>query len=765
MKIIQFKNAFRILFRRKDISIIIIISLIVGFTNLLLLPGFVFNEYSKDAFHKNKNSIFKMQSDDPWVEGGKMNYITFAAPGYIKNNFPEVADYCHWNKRGYDEIVANNKIFYQDINAFETDPSFFNIFSYHFLEGNQSTALSGSNNITITQKTANKFFGTRNAVGQSIILKKNGVEKIYTVSAVVDQPGESHIKFDLVTSIESNDIQGTDAYLLLNEGIDYKALEAKLNAHMAEIPFFWEGRTVQYFLNNLESLNITKDVKNQIYTSLGITIIILFVAFFNYINLYLNLFFDRIKEMSILRILGGTNKGILKKMGLEISILIFVSLLLSFFALNIVLPYFNWINGSHLMFSNFLHLRFLLIISSIILLIFILSLLVVLISMKRTFRNNRKYFEEVAGSRNKKLFTVSTIQYAISIILLICTIVLYRQINFIQHKKIGLDRNVVEFRIPAPYADKKNEIKDVLINSPLIERVSICDASPVREGAMIRFNYDNMGEPKEYTVLFFQGDEHYLKTLHMELIEGQEFKQTATETKKMCYINEALVRFFQMKDPVGKLVPGSDMVIAGVLKNFHWTGLESIIPPAVVAMSNNGRNLLVKIKEGQQTEGINLIKTSWGKTIHGYPLEHFTIGDLFNEKHEKYERLFRFVSFFCIVSIFLSSVGLIALSLFSIRRKVKEIGIRKVNGARVSEVLIFINQKLLGGVLLGFIIAFPIAGYLMHKWLENFVYKTELSWWIFVAGGGIALVIALLTVSFQSWRAATRNPVESLRYE
>jgi len=150
---------------------------------------------------------------------------------------------------------------------------------------------------------------------------------------------------------------------------------------------------------------------------------------------------------------------------------------------------------------------------------------------------------------------------------------------------------------------------------------------------------------------------------------------------------------------------------------------------------------------------------------HGYPLEYFTIGELFNEKHEKYEMLLRFISFFCVVSIILSSMGLIALSLFSIRRKVKEIGIRKVNGARVSELLIFINQKLVTGLLFGFLIACPAAGYLMYQWLQNFAYRTALSWWIFAAAGFTAPVVALLTVSIQSYRAAIKNPVESLRYE
>ena len=763
MILMLIKTALRILLRRKIISGIMIVSLVVGFTNVFLLSGFVFNEYAIDSFHSNRDYIFRMQSDDPWVTGDKMNYITFSAPEYIKNNFPEVIDYCRLEKQGYDEIIVNDNIYYQNVEVYDADPSFFSIFSYHFVDGNKTNALSGTNNIVLTEKTAHKFFGDKKAIGSAIVLKEKGVEKIFTVTAVVNQPGESHIKFDLLTSIEGKQPQGTNAYLLLKKGTDYRTFEEKLKVHKAEIPFFWEGKTTNYYLNDLKSVNLTKEVKNKIYISLGIAFIILFIAFFNYINLYINMIFDRIKELSMIRLMGGSRISLLKKLGTEISILIIVSTLLSFAALRIILPIFNQLNGSSMQFEDFIHLRFMLVISAVIFLIAILSYFIVLISLKKTFRLHSNNLKGI--TQNKKLATVSAIQYAASIILLICTITLYRQVNFIKHKEIGIDRNVVEFRLPELYAEKKQAMKNELLGSSIIDRVSVCGASPVMEAAMIGLKYDDLGEKKEYTALLFQGDEDYLKTLHIEMTEGREFKQTANGTKKMCYINEAMVKFFQMKNPIGKLVPGTDLEIAGVLKNFHWTGLEITIQPAIVSITNKGRDLLVKIKDGQHADGINLIKSVWSKITQGYPFEYSTTGELFNDKHKKYEMLLRFISFFCIISIILSSLGLIALSLFSIQRKVKEIGIRKVNGARVIEILVLINRKLVVWVLFGFVIACPIAWYAMHKWLQNFAYKTDMSWWVFALAGVIALVIALLTVSWQSWRTATRNPVEALRYE
>ncbi len=760
----QLKNAFRVILKRKMISGIIVLSLLVGFTTVFMLTGLIFDEYAVDGFHKNKNRIVRLQSDDPWVAGQKMNHITYAAPEYLKNNFPEVEDYCQWNKTGYDQVVANNNSYYQNLELFETNPGFFNIFSYRFVEGGPASALSG-NSIVLSEKTARMFFGDKKALGNPVLIKTKGGDQIYTVSAVVTQPGKSHIHFDLLTSINGKQLRGTDAYLLLKENTDQRTLEEKMHLKKSMIPFFWEGKTVNLYLNNLKSINITPEVKSKIVVSLAIAVIVLFIAFFNFINLFINLLMDRGKELGLIRIIGGTNKTLVNKLGIEFLILIFIALIFSVVTLRFLLPFFNQLNGSDLLFSSFFRPQLLFIILGIISVVVLLSYITVYLFIRNPIKAPNLIKSGLATGKNRKLSIVNTIQYSVSIALIICTITLYRQVNFIHNKPIGLDRDVVEFRLPAPFGDKKQAFKNSLLGHSSIEKVSVCSASPVKEASMVNWKYDDNGEKKEYTILLFQGDENYINTLHIELIEGKEINTTASGRNNQCYINEAMVKFHQLKDPIGKMVPGSTMEIAGVVKDFHWNGLESIVPPAVVAVNNEGRNLLVKIKAGQTDAGIQIIKSVWKELIPDYPFEYDTVGGLFNEKHKKYETLVQFISFFCVISILLSSMGLLALSLFSIRRKVKEIGIRKVNGANVFEVLVMINNKLVSWILVGFLVACPVAGYIMHRWLENFAYKTTLSWWIFALAGTLALGIALLTVSWQSWKAATRNPVEALRYE
>jgi putative ABC transport system permease protein len=741
-----------------------VLSLTVGFTTAFLLTGFVVDEYTVDGFHKNRNRIVSLQSDDPWVAGQKMKHITFAAPEYLKNNFPEIQDYCQLNKLGYDQLVANNNTYYQNLDLFETNPEFFNLFSYRFIEGSTANALSG-NSIVLSEKTARMFFGDNKALGNPVLIKTKGGDQIYTVSAVVTQPGKSHIHFDLLTTINGKQLRGTDAYLLLKENTDQRKLEEKMQLKKSTIPFFWEGKTVNLYLNDLKAINITPEVKSKVVVSLAIVAIVLFIAFFNFINLFLNIIMDRGKELGLIRIIGGNNKTLVKKLGLEFLILISFALIFSIVALRFLLPYFNQLNGSDLPFSSFFHPKILSITFWIICVVVALSYFTVYLSIKKNQLMPNLIKSGLVTGKNRKLSIVNAIQYSISITLIICTVTLYRQVNYIHNKPIGLDREVVEFRLPAPFGDKKQAFKNSLLGHSSIEKVSVCSASPVREASIVNWKYDDNGEKKEYTTLLFQGDENYINTLHIKLIEGKEINTLSSGRNNQCYINEAMVKFHQLKDPIGKLVPGSTMEIAGVVKDFHWEGLESIVPPAVVAINNEGRNLLVKMKAGQTDAGIQVIKSVWKKMIPNYPFEYYTIGGLFNDKHKKYEMLVLFISFFCIISIILSSMGLLALSLFSIRRKVKEIGIRKVNGANVFEVLVIINNKLVGWILIGFLLACPIAGYIMHRWLENFAYKTALSWWIFALAGLLALGIALLTVSFQSWKAATRNPVEALRYE
>jgi putative ABC transport system permease protein len=755
------KAIYRNIKRGKLIYATLFVSLVVAFTAMTLILGFNFNEYAVDSFHINKNRVFRLLSDDPWSENAKFPYITKDAPQYIKSTFPEVVDFCQWNRNGYEKIEVNGNTFFKGMDIFETDQSFFKIFSYKLKEGNVKDALATKSDIILTEASASKFFGDESAIGKSITIIYRNKTLTYTVTGIIESPKlRSHLNFDMLTSIEGKDIRGCTAYLLLKNGTNPSDFEKKLQDHRTEIPFFITGASVNYYLEDLPSIYLSKEVKSKILIYFMITFLILFVAFFNYMNLLVTQLREREKELNIRRIIGGSFYRITGTLVYESATLVIASMAVSFVCAKLVLPLFNKINKTNIGFVDFINLE---VLGSL----FIVTLFIIMVSFLIIYSYIRHFSakEPSIKDNSNKFALINTFQFAVSIVLVVCTISIFKQISYIHNKDIGLDRSVVEMRLPPFDGDKSSVLKELLLKNPAIEEVSVCSASPVMEGAMVLYSYEVNGVRKEYSPLFFQGDKNYLRTLGIKLVKGRDFSQVEQQNQNKCIINQAMIRFLDMDSPIGKILPGSEMEIIGIVKDFHWTSIESDIPPSIIAPTNSGANVLVKVSPESQNEAIAYINNSWKEIIPDYPFEYSTIGDSFNMKHEKYDILIRFISFFCLLAIFLSVIGLFARSISIVNRKTKEIGIRKVNGARISEIMVMLNRNLARWVVIAFVIATPIAYTAMNKWLDNFAYKTDLSWWIFALAGVLALGIALLTVSWQSWRAATRNPVESLRYE
>jgi putative ABC transport system permease protein len=755
------KTLFRRFIKRRVTFSIIVISLIVAFTSTFLITGFVVNEYAVDSFHKNRDRIFRLLSDDPWVEGATFPHITKAAPEYIKNTFPEVVEYSQWNKNSFIKIEADNKTFFKDFSIYDTDPAFFKLFSYNLKEGDLSTIFADKSNIVLSEKSATKIFGTDKALGKSLAIEHRSGEKNYFVSGVIETPkNSSHLEFDMLTSIEGKKFRGSHAYLLLKDDAVASVYEKKLQSHKDDIPFFKSGTSVNYYLEDLSSIHLTRELKTKIRIFVIIAILILFVAFFNYFNLISSQIFEREDELKIKRIIGGSYFEIVNSLALEFSVMVIVSVIISFFSIKLFLPVFNSINDSVLVFSDFFHFIILAAVILITFLVILLSYFAVYIYIRR-----RSRIGVLKPGKAYKIPIISTFQFAVSSALIICTLFIVKQIKYIHNKDIGLNRDIAEMRLPPLDKDKSLIFKEMLLEDPAIEKVSICSASPVREGIILLHTYIENGESKEYSTLLFLGDNNYINTLGIEILEGHNFFETAKQNKNKCLINQSMVNLLELKNPVGKILPGSKKEIIGIVRDFHWNSLENKIPPTMIVYTSKGSNILVEMNPVLQQKAISHIKSSWNKVITSHPFEYWTIGDWFNKKHEKFELFVRFITFFCFLAIFLSVIGLISRSILSINNKTKEIGIRKINGAKVFEVLTMLNTDFVKWVVVAFIIATPLSYYAMNKWLENFAYKTTMSWWIFALAGVLALGIALLTVSWQSWKAATRNPVEALRYE
>jgi putative ABC transport system permease protein len=338
--------------------------------------------------------------------------------------------------------------------------------------------------------------------------------------------------------------------------------------------------------------------------------------------------------------------------------------------------------------------------------------------------------------------------------------------NYITNKPIGLNKEVIEIKIPPQYKDKAGVFKDELLKSRSVNSVSIVGASPVLEHFMVALKYQQDGVEKEYSPSGFSGDENYLDVLGIDLVDGTGFSEILSANTKKSLINQSFARLFPDQNLIGKGIPGmEDMIVTGIVEDFHYSDLKSIVEPAFISFDNKGGHLLVKATENQTQEARSAISAIWQKLVPDYPVDTESVGDRFEWFHRGNLNFKRLIEACSIISLFLSMIGLFAVSYQKSISRTKEIGIRKINGANIIEILVMINKDFVRWTVIAFITAVPAAWFAMNKWLENYAYKTGVEWWIFVISGVIVLTVSLLTVCWQSWRAARRNPVEALRYE
>jgi putative ABC transport system permease protein len=374
--------------------------------------------------------------------------------------------------------------------------------------------------------------------------------------------------------------------------------------------------------------------------------------------------------------------------------------------------------------------------------------------------------EQTHTIRSIQIPVFNIFQLACSVSLIICSLVIIRQINYITNKPIGLNKEVIEVKIPYQYRGKTNVYKAELLKSSSINNVSVVNASPVLEHYLLALKFQQNGVEKQYSPSGFSGDENYLDVLGIELVSGTGFSESSSANKNKCLVNESFARFFHGQDLIGKGMPGMEnMIITGIVRDFNFSDLKSNVEPAFISYDNNGGHLLVKVSEKRSREARDAISITWKKLIPDYPVDIESVGDRFEWFHRNNLNLRRLIGSCAFISLFLSIIGLFALSYQKTLSRTKEIGIRKINGSTTSGILSLITGDFIKWTIIASIIAVPVSWYTMGKWLESYAYKIDLNWWIFVFSGIMVLGIVMLTVTYQSLKTAMRNPVEALRYE
>jgi putative ABC transport system permease protein len=769
----KLNQTIRSLLRNPLNSLVIIVSLSIGIACINLILLFITKELKTDSFQKNRDRIYLLKCDSPYEKGSLMSNCKKGGAEYIKENYSQVEDFCRIRFAKAEKVAIGNQIYNDNLTVFETSANFFNIFSYNLLTENQSSVLTAKDNIAISEELAQKYFGEKLPVGRIITIINGDTKTDFNISGIFRKPIEnSQFQFDMVKLGEDSERY---AFLLLKNNVDPSGLEKLFANDKDKIPVLNDGTPGKYYLESFKETYFdtseyyplgNKRNISDIWIAMIIGLMIICVASVNYLGLINNKLFDKSPEFYIRRINGGSVASLITDFMIENLIVIMITFIISLEVISWLIPFFNDLTGSAIDLRYFFRPESLLIMS---LVIVFLLLATFLFSVNKINKQTISSTHKSNLNKEGKIIRIPSFiifQLIVTIILMICSITIFKQINYISNKEIGLNKNVIEVKIPDKYADQTRVFKEELLKYPSVARISVTTASPLLEWIVASFHYNENGEDKQYSPNIFRGDEAFISTLGIGLIAGRDFSGNINSDKNNCVINESLAKYFSKRNLIGEKLPGYEkLTVIGVFKDFHCSGLKDVISPGVIIFDNTGSHLLVMPSAVQVQSARNSISETWQKLIPDFPLNVESVKERYEWYHREDSNYAKLIGSCCLISLFLSMIGLFAISFHSGRKRRKEIGIRRINGATIQGVMLLLNRDFFRWIITAFVIASPVAWYIMHRWLQGFAYKTELTGWIFVLAGLIALCIAILTISWQSLRAATRNPVEALRYE
>lgn len=797
-----FKIALRNLRKNKAFSFINIFGLAIGLTCFMLISVFVYNELSYDKYPANAKDIYRVILSVTG-NGNVAVYpnVDLAVGEGIKNAFPEVKAFTRISPAS-DFVKYNDNQFKEDHLAF-ADSNFLKMFCVPLVEGNESNALVPPNSVVISKAFAKKYFNNQDPVGKSLVIGLHNA--LYKVTGVFDKvPENSHFHFDAFLSLSTWHITnptwnnlGPYTYLLLNKNADPNKLEAKFPQLVAKyvvpenqrdmgISLAEAQKSVNTFVFSLQPLtdiHLYSHTKYEmepngdiqyVYIFSALALFILLLACVNFTNLSTARAVKRAREVGIRKVMGSLKKQLIIRFLTESVLLTFLSMLIAFGLLFLLLPYFNQVANREIPFSFFISYQSILAMVS---LIFITGIVAgIYPAFFLSSFNTIKVLKGSAfkGSQNNLLrSSLVVFQFFISIALIISTIVVYQQLYFMQNKKLGYDKEQVLFlpdarllgKNQAAFQQQLSENKNVVASS--ISRS--VPGLPFMDGTEIYPKNEN-GNGKEIHANIYHVDVDYLKTLGIQIIKGRNFSKDFSTDSSAVVINQAMVRElgWSHTNPVGKTIVRSgqqQFKVLGVVADFNYASAKQEVAPLMMMLGNNYGGLVIKINTGDVKGFLTDLKKQWDSFNPEGPLNYTFLDDNFAKLYASEIRTQKIFSAFALIAIIIASLGLFGLSAFVIEQRTKEIGIRKVLGASIQNVLLLVSKDFLMLVGIAFIISVPVTWWAMHNWLQDFAYRINIHWWVFVLAGIIAILISLLTISFQAVKAAIANPVESLRSE
>jgi ABC-type antimicrobial peptide transport system permease subunit len=744
----------------------------------------VTDEFSFDKFNEKDSQLYQVMTKVPTNAGIDVSEATSGLLSEsLRNEIPAIQYAVTTYESSEKNILSVENKSVRASSLYATE-DFFNIFSYPLIEGTVTNVLSVENSIAISEGVAQKLFNTTNNIPGRVITLDN--KKQVSVTAVFKNvPVNSSVSFDFVLPYkmivsENPGIHNWgqnyfNTYLLLSKGTDIKDFDSMISKLIqkktgTQSSLFLRPYSHRYLYNKYENGIQAGGRITYVRLFSIIAILILAIACINFINLSTARASKRIKEVGLKKVLGARQRNLIFDFIAEAVIISFFSLLVSLLIVKISLPYFNSFAGKHII-LNF-HPEMILFIIIILLVTSLTS--GVYPALFLSGFNPRNFFLTKSNPHLLKTGIrrgLVIFQYFISIFLIISVVTIYRQMKFISSQNLGYKKdNVIYFEDEGKMIQNQKSFLSEVKKIPGVINASSTAWNFVSSRASTGGGVNWEGRNPKDIVSFEVQKVNYglFETLGIGVKDGRTFSEEFPTDNSAIIFNETAIKTMGLKDPVGKTVNvwGQNRQIIGVVNDFHFESLHSKINPLFFILNpSNCKIFMISLKGGMEKKVIDDINKLYHDFYPTLPFDYKFLDQDFQEQYVAEKRVATLSQLFAIIAIIISSLGLLGLAAFSAERRVKEIGIRKVNGAKISEVMVMLNRDYVKWVAIAFLIAMPIAYYAMNKWLENFAYKTTLSWWIFALAGLLALGIALLTVSWQSWKAATRNPVEALRYE
>jgi putative ABC transport system permease protein len=796
----MFKNyiiiALRNILKHKGYSFINILGLTVGLACGILILLFVHFELSYDQFHEKKDRIHRVG-----VKGmfGDTHIAQTHTPAILTRTFyqdyPEVE--ISLRMQPYDggvEVCRDEKIF-NEYRVVASDPEFFQMFSFPLMSGEEESVLKEPNSVVISSSTAHKYFGNMDPLDQVLNIGKN---EFRITGVMADMPANSHFHFDLIVSIVTFDgIDNTNwfacnyrTYLQLREGVFRKDFEAKFpdlaNRYMFRGNYHsWaqKGNFWKFYLQPLTSIHLHSNLSDELepngnaaYVTLFfiIAVFILLLAAVNYMNLSTARSAGRGREVGIRKVAGAT-RGILMRQFLSESVLSsLIALILALFLVHLLLPSFGNIVQRQLMVPYRSVPWFVPGLLGLAVGIGILSG-----AYPSFFLSSFRPVTVLQGrmrsaSRNTALrHALVLFQFAISIALLIGTVIVHQQLMFFMNRDLGFSKEqVVVVKTPAPLGVRSTPFKDALRQNPAILEVSGSNTVPGRFFATCLVQPE--GFDQSVTMNISLCEPEFQDVIQLKMVQGRFFSREFGTDSTAVILNQTAADLLAWDDPIGKTItPGSGIQfhVIGVVQDYHYESLHQTVRPSAMALLGGTwdwwpeQYISLRVQAQNLSGTLGYLKSTWDRFNPGKPLEYTFLDKDYAALYDNEQRTRRLFSVFSGLAIFIACLGLFGLASFAAEQRTKEIGIRKVLGASVARIFVLLTQGFAKWVILANIIAWPVAYYFMNNWLQNFAYRIDMSVWIFIISGLAALVIALLAVSYQAIKAATTNPVDSLRYE